>query len=185
MTISIVDVIGTNITYETTMHFQNGTEDIIGSYVDIDTGDSENETILVISAGLDENDTVYTSGMYSTWKLNETVTRTYPDETRDTNHINITEEQSYTEFYQFISMNYYWDRSTGTLVEMLVEAFIQLEGFNLTLSMLIRITESNVWVVPESPTLTPILLIFIMVTTAILTTAILIYKRRLPKTPIH
>jgi hypothetical protein len=77
-------------------------------------------------------------------------------------------------------MNYYWDKSTGMLVEDYYEVINQTGEYLTTWSVLSRITESNVWVVPEFPTSASILLILI-----VLTATIAIYKRRLLKTPIH
>ena len=171
--ISIVGVIGTNITCEITTHFKNGTEETFGGYVNIDTGDGENLIPMIISAGLDENDTVYTSGSYSTMKINETVTRTYPDQTRDTNHVNITTEQSNMGSYQFASWNYYWDRSTGMAVEISGESITQSEGFNTTWSGHQRITESDVWVIPEFPSL--LILPLLMIATVL---AVIVYRRK-------
>jgi hypothetical protein len=181
--ISVEDVSGTNVTTQYTTHFKNGTEKIEGGYVDIDTGDG-NMSLVAISANLNANDTFYTSGSYSTWKINETIVRTYPDGVRETNLLNMTYEHSWavneTHYYYYFTMNYYWDKSTGMLVEDYYEVINQTGEYLTTWSVLSRITESNVWVVPEFPTSASILLILI-----VLTATIAIYKRRLLKTPIH
>ena len=181
---TVENVSGTNITLPTLYHYKNGTEEASGGYVDIDTGDGENVTLNIISANLDANDTVYASGYLSTWKINETIVRTYPDGVRNTNHLNMTSEQSWTsnetEYYFYHSTNFYWDKSTGIIVEESFEDINQVGELLTTWSLLIRITESNVWVVPEFPTWTSILLILI-----VLTIAVVIYKRRILITPIH
>ena len=125
MMILIIDVSGTNITGQKTVHYKNGIEEISGGFVDIDTGDGENATTMIISANLGVNDALYTSGDFSNWKINETVVRAYPGGVRDTNHLNMTFELSYMDFYQYMSMNYYWDKSTGIIVEMSVEEIHQ------------------------------------------------------------
>jgi len=218
MLLTVGDVSGTNITCQFIEHFKNDTERIRSGYIDIDTGNCSKDTaetadmtFTAISANLDVNHTLYTSGEYSTWKINETIVRTYPDEVRDTNHINMTWEYSWTDpelgwyYYYYFSMNWYWDRTTGILVEGSFEEIIQEGGYVIPLgrstgilvedslekiaqeveyettwSALFRITDSKVWVVPEFLTWTSILLTF-----TILTVAIAIYKRRLFKTPIH
>ncbi len=177
--LAIVDVSVTNVTGQLTTHFKNGTEEIVGGYVDIDTGEGENMTTFVVSANLEENDTVYTSVMYSIWKINETIVQTYPDSVRDTNHLNMTSESSWGGTYVYVSTNYYWDKSTGILVELSQEYILQTEDYATTWSMLMGITEANVWVVPEFPTWTSVLMLIV------LTLTIAIYKRRLLKTPIH
>jgi len=177
--LSVEDVSGTNITFQSTEHFKNDTERIRGGYIDIDTGDSSEETAettdmtsIAISANLNANDTIYSSGSYSTQKINETVVRTYPrDSVGETNHLNMTKEYSFTvnetEYYFYQTVNFYWDRSTGILVEFSFEGINQIGEYLTTWSFLLRITESDVWVVPEFSTLTSILLVFIVITTAI------------------
>jgi len=191
MSMSVGSISGTNITLQATDHFKNDTERIRSGWIDIDTGNTSEETeettgmtFWAISADLDTNDTLYTSGEYSTWKINETIVRTYPDGARDTNHLNMTWEYSWTinetEYYFYQTLNFYWDRSTGIFVEEYLEGINQTGTYLTTWSCLARITESNVWVIPEFPTWTSILLML-----TVLTVAIAIFKRRLLKAPIH
>jgi len=181
---SVVNISGTNITCQGTTRFKNGTQVISGGYVDIDTGTGVNVTFMAISANLNANDTLYTSGPYSSFTINQTVARTYPDSVRDTNHLNYTWEYSWTvnetQHYYYYTINSYWDRSTGILVEDYFETINQTGEYLTTWSALSRITESNVWVVPELPTSTSIMLTLIA-----LAVAIFIYKRRLLKAPVH
>jgi len=139
----VADVYGTNITIQTVAHYRNGTEKTESGYVDIDTGDG-NMTIWAISANLEANDTVYTSVDYSTWRINETIVRTYPDGVRDTNHLNMTVEQSETDYYYYNSMRFYWDKPTGIIVEVYYDWINQTGDYLTTWSMLFRITESNI-----------------------------------------
>lgn len=153
----ITQVSGTNVTMQMVQHFKNGSDDTSSGWVDVDTGDGVNATFMIISANLNENDAIYTSGDYSDWLINETITRTYPDGARETNHINITFAYNYTippdiEFDYFYSMNFYWDRATGILVEDGFEVINQTGEYLTALSMVSKITESNVWVIPEFST---------------------------------
>ena len=183
MLMSVEGIFDTNITFQTVDHYKNGTERIQDGYIDIDTGDSSEETnetasmeLMAISVYLDVNDTVYTSGDYSTWKINETVVRTYPDGVRETNHVNMTWEYSFTinetEYYVYNSMSYYWDRESGIIVEYYYGGINQIGEYLTTWSTLVRTTESNVWVIPEFPTWASMLLVFVTHTIAIA-----IYKR--------
>jgi len=183
MSISVEDVSGTNITFQYTTHFKNGTEGTEGGYVDIDTGKG-NMTFMAISANLNANDTLYTSGDYSTWKINETIVRTYPDSVRDTNLFNMIWEYSWThnetQYYYYFTENWFWDKSTGILVEDYFAEINQTGEYITTWSALASITESSVWIAPEFPTWTSILILFV-----ILTFTVAIYKRRLLKTLAH
>jgi hypothetical protein len=177
--ITILNVSGTNVTFQSVMHLKNGTDLTNFHLTDVDTGEG-NATNWVVSANLDPNDSLYTTGEYSAWKINETIVRTYPDVTRDTNHVNITAEMNMTGVYMYASTNFYWDRSTGIVVEMAIIQMSQMEGIQTNMTSIITITESDVWVIPEFPTWTPMLLTF-----TALTVFIVIYKRRLLNTPIQ
>lgn len=183
MSTSVESISGTNITSQTTEHFKNGSERICSGWIDIDTGNSTqlvNETMdmtfMFISANLAVNDSVYSSGDYSEWKINETTSRVYPDISRETNHLNLTWEYSVSNgisryFYQ--SMNYYWDKPTGILVEWSIDSINQTGQYLTTWSVFSRITESNIWTIPEFfPPITVILGSFI----ATLTLAV-VYRR--------
>jgi len=179
--VSVEDVSGTNITFQATVHFENGAESVFGGYVNIDTGDG-NMTFLAISADLGVNDTIYNSSEYSTWKIDETVVKAYPDCARETNHLNMTQELSWScgiEFYFYFSIDLYWDKSTGILVEMSGEGNYQI-GEDITFwSAFGRIIDSSSWIIPEFPTGTSMLIILLA-----LTGVIAIYKQKLLKTPI-
>ena len=175
----VVDISGTNVTFQWVTHAKNGTEKTEGYQVDIDTG-LGNATMAIISANLNVGDSLYTSGSYSSSRINETITRIYPDETRVTNHFNVTTEYNVTGVYSHLSTNYYWDRPTGMLVQMSQEATMQV-GENITAwGMSIAITDSNAWVVPEFPTC-----LFIPLVLIVLTVAIIFHKQRLLKKPIY
>jgi len=112
---------------------------------------------MVIGANLNEGDPIYTAGDYSNWFINETITRLYPDSTREANHINMTYAYNYTmppdiDVDYFYSMNFYWDKATGIMVEDSFEVRNQTGEYLTTWLMAFKITESNVWVIPEFST---------------------------------
>lgn len=180
--ITILDVTGTNVTFQRVMHLKNGTElPAEGAITDVDSGDG-NATIWVVSANLNPNDTLYTTGDYSIWRINETISRTYPDVTRDTNHVNLTVEMNMSGVYMHTSQNFYWDKSTGILVETAVAQQSQMESIWTNMTSIIIITESDVWVIPEFTIWTPMLLTLIILIT--ITVAVVIYQRKLLKSTI-
>ena len=170
MLLSVKNVSGTTITFQSTRHFKNGTERIESGYLDIDTGDTENMGGAAISANLEVNDTLYTG---STVKINETVVRTYSDGVRETNHLNVTLEESLMQYYYRRTENFYWDKPTGIVVEQYVEEIEQTEEYLTTYSASVRITESSVWVIPEFPSF--LILPLFMITTLL---AVIIYRRK-------
>lgn len=168
----VEDVSGTNVTIQATTHFKNGTETFEGGYVNIDTGDG-NMSLVVVSANLNANDALYTSGSYSTWKINETIVRAYPNGARETNLLNVTYEHSWTvnetQNYNYFTMNFYWDKSTGILVEDYYEMINQTGEYLTTWSALAGMTESDGWAVPEFPSLLILPLFMIVALVAIMT----------------
>jgi len=177
---TITGVSGTNVSVHYLTHYKNGTEEIGDGYIDVDTGDEANATLTIIAANLGVNDNLYTSGDYSTWAINETITRTYPDGVRNTNHINMTYELSWTvnetECYFSQSVNLYWDKETGVLVEDSFELYNQTGEYLTTWSVGSRITDSSVWTIPEFPAYSSILILSI-----ILTVSVIAIEQRLTK----
>jgi len=176
MKATVVSVIGTNVTSQRVVHFRNGTEAAFDSWIDVDTGDGDYVVpFFPISANLDVNDTPWSGEYFSDFRINETVIRTYLDGARETNYINMTWVDDIP--WDYVTWIVYWDRPTGVPVEI----FYEHEDFGGEhLLWVVRISESNVWIITEFPTWTSMLLILI-----VFTVAIAIYKRRLLKTPIH
>jgi len=149
-------------------HYKNGTEEIGYGYIDVDTGEEADGALTVISANLGVNDSIYASGDYSTWEINETVTRTYPDGVRETNHINMTYEFSWTtnelHYRLYQSINLYWDKETGILAEDSFEITNQTGPYLTTWAVTSRITDSSAGVIPEFPAGSSMLAIAVIVT---------------------
>jgi len=174
--VSVENVVGTNVTGSFLSRYGNGTEMTESGWVDVDTGDGDNMTMFLISADLNPGDPIYSSGDYSTWMINETIPKTYLGGPRETNHLNITMEMSVQSMYIYLSVNAYWDRATGVLVEMSMDSN-QTITYTTEYSFSIELTESNKWVIPEftGPLQTLLLL-------ASLTLATLVCRRRMHKT---
>jgi hypothetical protein len=170
--ITITDVSGTNVSFQYLTHYKNGTEETGNGYIDVDTGDSAQGAFTIIAANLDVNDSVYTSGDYSTYTINETRTRAYQDGVRNTNHLNMSHELSWTigeTDYSFCqTSNFYWDKETGVLAEDIIDFHNQTGEHQTTLSIATRVTDSNVWVVPEFPVGSSMLVIAVIVTVTII-----------------
>jgi hypothetical protein len=158
---TVTGISGTNITTQITTHLKNNTDMTGSGWKDVNTG-SGNLSMFFISANLNAGDLVYTSSSY---KINETVSRTYSGVQRDTNHFNMASPAIGTQ-------NLYWDKSTGVLVELLMEMTYNTTGaYTATWSMGYQIVSSDLWVVPEFPTWTPLLFILISVTSATIVNA--------------
>jgi len=172
--ISVTGISGTNITGQNTKHYKNGTETTVNGWVDVDSGNGS-LTSFFISANLTAGDLVYTSPFHIGEFINETVPRTYLSEVRQTNHLNKVSIGGSSNQ----STNLYWDQLTGVLVDMFIQNTYLTGGYTNSWSVEFEIISSDLWVVPEFPTLTAVLL-----TLSLLAVVITIYKRRL-KPPIH
>jgi hypothetical protein len=179
--LSITAISGTNITGQTTTLYKNGTKITEGGWVDVNTGDGENLTVLIISANLAPGDSVYTSSPYNTTLIiNETTSRTYQGGARDTNHINVTSASTSSQGNLSLANNIYWDKSTGVLVELSTVESNQTGTYTTKWSEDVQISDSNVWTVPEFPNWTPTLITLIMLTSAI----VVIHGQKRPKKPL-
>jgi hypothetical protein len=181
---TVQSIVGTNVTCSLQAHYLNGTDASEGGWIDVETGDNDNMTWFLIAANLNSNDSIYTMGDYSTWTINETIQKTYNEDPRDTNHINMTMEASEPPFlYANVSQNYYWDKATGVITELSVfynETINFTSVITTVCSVSIELTESSVWVVPEFSGLPQTLLLI-----ASLTLVTLASKRKLLKTRNH
>jgi hypothetical protein len=176
---TVTAISSTNITVQGTRHYKDGTETTNGVWIDINTGEpiNGNLTTVLVSANLAPGDSIYTSSMYNTWFINETVTRTYLGVGRPTNHFDMT-ASSGTQSYL---LDFYWDKSTGVVVKLQRETTTQTGAYTTTGSLSAQLISSNMWTVPEFPTWTPALLIL----TAFTSATIVIARRKQPRTPFH
>ncbi|KON32421.1 hypothetical protein AC478_00275 [miscellaneous Crenarchaeota group-1 archaeon SG8-32-3] len=149
--ITVTEVSGTVITTDVTTHYRNGTETNSDSACDIDTGDLSGEGPPFIGANLGRNDLVNPVAS-EPWYINETVTRNYKDGPRETNHLRLEDtevSETVGEFTQIF--DYYFDKSTGALVEYTSDFFYS--GLrSVTRSKLIS---SNVWLADGDSGLQP------------------------------
>ncbi len=169
--ISILDISGTSVTTQTQLHFKNGTEQSSVSTTDIGTGEG-NMTLFLVASNLNQNDPIYVANLgEETETINETITRNYQSGVRQLNHqslvmdYNVTQDEAsdfnMTSFQQHNKEDIFWDRQLGVLVEMSYEMVAQSPTFNANISLKLNLVESNRLVVPEFPTLAPMILVLL------------------------
>jgi hypothetical protein len=142
---TISSVTGTTVSIKTVQHFFNGTE--IPQDQLIDVGIGVGGSLLVYASNLQFGDKLYPSSSLP-WTINETVQRTYGSGERATNHIEVRMNNLEDYVYRYTSL--YFDRSTGILVDAYFEDVLT-QTPDQTFSRTIKITESNVWTVPGTP----------------------------------
>lgn len=149
--VTVLEISGTNITFQQIMRYANTTEDMWIGVVDVATGQG-NGTGSFIAANLTQGDLIYTDPSPGAFPpgatINETVSREYLGETVEVNHLNITtsmktplpENATLTMF-----LNFYWYRATGMLAEMSMYQLEQPEVDPATW------TKLEIVIIPEFP----------------------------------
>ena len=168
--ITITDVSDSVVSMSITGHYKNGTENTSEAWVNIETGEDSAGYGFVVAPNLGANSVVYPSGNYS-FSITETAMRPYPGSgERETNHYssNLTNVGDFSYSYDDL----YLDKKTGVMVEWYTERS-PLSNPNEKTSLQWKIKDTNVWVIPEFPSL--LILPFFMITTLL---AVLIYRRK-------
>ena len=176
--ITITDVSGSSVTSQTVMQFKNGTQQSSTSATNVATGQG-NLTMFLVAANLNTNDQIYVGNNNEI--INETITRTYPSGQREVNHeliimeYNVSQEEL-TGFnilgslQQNNSQDIYWDKQSGSLVEMSYKMVTRSEQVNATISVNVELVESSLYTIPEFPSIIVVIIALVTSTFAIMKT---------------
>ena len=142
-------------TLEGTIHYINGTEETEMFE------DAREEGFLIEAnqgAGYDEFE-VPLSGIFGGLYINGTVQRVYANVTREVNYVDV----SVTEDLTTTTMKLYWDKQTGFLCEMsILMSFEDIEE-TYDITILLKMTETNMWKVEPIWTQSWFLLIIVVI----------------------
>ena len=156
--VTVTEVSGSQIKTQLTAHYRNGTEVNSDEICDIETGEQSGGPPF-IGANLGENDLINPSAS-EPWFVHYTIIRDYENSQRETNYLKLEDMGNSSDFGEYSRIyEYYFDKSTGVLVEYSYE-FSRTGLTSITRS---KIIASNVWVIPEFPSLI-ILPVFMMIT---------------------
>ena len=180
--VTITDVSGTKVTMQTVLQFKNGTQQSNTGVTDVSTGIGDS-SLPLIAANLTANDPIYDGNDYET--INETITQTTAFGERQVNHQSITMNYDVSEeelsgfgitgpLSQTNAQNTYWDKQTGMLVEMSYKMQSRSEQINADISIDVVLVDSNVYTIPEYPTI-------IMVFAALAVSTVAVVKVRFGK----
>jgi hypothetical protein len=149
--VDVTGVNGTRIDFRETMHYENGTEQNYTNYQDVEGGAY---SALFVAANLNAGDSLYSSGSYSSWIINDTVMTLYPSGLRQTNRVNITDVLvDAPGNFCSVCQRQYFDRACGVTVEIAWEGVNQTGVYYTEYSMCAKLIGSNLWIVPEYPSL--------------------------------
>ena len=145
--VNITSVSGSEVSYNATWRFINGTEFEQASKVNVATGAGNPDFWAIYAANLTAKDLVRPSGSDG-FTVNDTETRTYKGGNRETNLLSIqsqfydSSDPTYSKTYNDY-MYVYFDKQTGMLVEL---RNIQLYSDpQLILTIEWKLADSNVW----------------------------------------
>jgi hypothetical protein len=151
--VTITGVSGANVSVRTMWRFTNDTEIEGDSEINLETGIYTGGFWAIFAANFNANDRVHPQG-YDQITVNETVTRDYLNGKRETNHLMLNSQQYDTNdptsstFYTQKS-DIYFDKQTGMLVELRDDSMYS--NPSMTVTIVWKIRDSNLWVVPEFP----------------------------------
>ena len=161
-TVADVDDAAKIITFDVLTHWSNGTETTVQAEEAIE----ESYTYMAIGANMEAGDVIREASFLPERTINETITMEYVDESRETNvHYAVWD---FSMFGAGISeRDYYWDKETGMKVKEVIRYDEDLDQGAIHLEQTVVLTDTSLWVVPEFPTGTVMLLVFIAITVSI------------------
>jgi len=165
--LTVNDVFETTITFEIVTHYKDGTEETqtfnedITSWLHVGL-----TTVMAIGANLTVGDEALPPLPIFDWPaltIKETTDIEYKDVTRETNYCEWNTTEAGVNTFQL-----YFDKATGILVKYVnnITSGVVEEG-NVAWESVYELVDASVWVIPEFPTGTVMLLIFVAVTVCI------------------
>jgi hypothetical protein len=143
--VTITNIDGSMVTTLDTWVFKNGTESSITGLISVESGTNSGGFWAVIAANLGKGDLLHPAGTNGI-TVNETIIREYPSGARETNHFTINYQGNDETFgYYIVEGDYYFDKTTGMLVELYDRSTFR--GANMQTAILWKIKASNVWIV--------------------------------------
>lgn len=167
--VRISSVSGSNVSIFVAFYYKNDTEE--GGYgnLDVDTGLSYGRFSAIIAGNLNAQEVIHPLGAdYIT--INETVIKAYEGGSRETNRILI--EQTNATAGVTARIDRFFDRETGMLVESHETTTLTNPATTTTVSWSVK--SSNVWVIPEFPSV--VILPLFMIATIVV---IIVYKKKI------
>jgi len=154
MDMEILDVQNSNITFRSTVIYENGTEQTEVIWGDIATGEG-NLSVGIIPSNLNAGDKIPANLTYYTEEplevfINGTVMRSYAGANREVNYANFTYPIIYGNVtYGALNASLYWDKKTGVMCEEVMSYVmsytVDTTYYYYNMSMLWRMTETNMW----------------------------------------
>ena len=163
--LTVTAVSETTITFEIVTHWKNGTETTETTDEDL----TDSFIGWAIGANLTVGDEAAAADPFWGFPaiiINETIDIEYEDTTRETNYMNRSFMGGPAGTWPF-NLHYYCDKETGILVRYVYDAELYQEEGNVSCLAENKLILLSVWVIPEYPTWTVMLLAFVAITISI------------------
>jgi hypothetical protein len=131
---------GTTVNIGTVWRFLNGTEISETEIAEVATG--LGGSILVYAANLSAGEQLYSRSIDITDKIDETLTLSYSQGSRETNHVEVTKTDVENEALNYLDL--YFDKQTGIMVDVYTSV-IYTNLPNQTFARMAKIKESSLW----------------------------------------
>jgi hypothetical protein len=152
--LTITEVQDKEVSFQTIWRFINGTEIEGEGNINIETGSRSGDFWPILGSNLNSGDRIRPLGFDHTI-INDTITRNYgPGGNRDTNLVDLTFTYYNENDPSLIITDYsktYFDKQTGVLVEI-NEVTVLSEPLT-TETLVWKLKETNIWIVPEFPSI--------------------------------
>jgi hypothetical protein len=153
--LEVLSVKDTTIRFRNTTVFKNNTKIKSTDYVDV--YDGRGKSLTFIAADLDEGEIIYFTELEEPFFINQTISRTYMGVKREVNHLNLTYSYSSPANPSqtiTVSLNYYWDKTTGILTERRGTFINRSENYVTSWSRSDKLIETNLWSSSENSQVT-------------------------------
>jgi hypothetical protein len=140
----VENVTGTTIGLNMTSHYKNGTQTSVTGSVDLNSSTGMSGSRFFIAANLKSGDPLGMSSQPNAPKINQTTTGIYAGAYRNINVLDFTVVSTSVQGNQTVTGKFYWDQSTGVLVEMHVKQPDYVNPGAYT-EISVKATETNMW----------------------------------------
>jgi hypothetical protein len=141
----VLNVVGTNVTFQGETRYKNGSTTTEIASVDVATGVGKGN-LSFVSAGLGIGDRIYTLGELYPARINSTALRSYAGLMRQTNLLNLSDVTYDLETTTAVVSEFYWDKTSGGMVEQFWSyATVDDQGYLTVASIEYKMVDNNIW----------------------------------------
>jgi hypothetical protein len=140
----VENVAGTTIDLNMTSHYKNGTQTSATGSVDLNSSTGMSGSRFFIAANLRSRDPLGMSSQPNAYTINQTTTGIYAGAYRNIDVLDFTVVSTSVQGNQTVTGKFYWDQSTGVLVEMHVKQPDYVNPGAYT-EISVKATETNMW----------------------------------------